>query len=230
MFPLFFISLLTSLVCLDFYFRKMYWSDWGASPKIEQANMDGTARTVLVSSGLSWVNSLALDFKNRLLYWCDAKLDKIERVDFQGNNRVLILDLSSNKDSHHPFGLALLEDTLFWTDWIKKSVHSYNMTSSLTDVLVQGMGRPMEIHIYDKSSTTSGGCPLEILLFSLLYKDKTTCNSESIQQQIPLLTISQLSEDSTFLIILATLRTLVKEASLKTVNLVSKTLRYFFQF
>ena len=142
----------------------MYWSDWGSSPKIEQANMDGTARTVLVSSGLSWVNSLALDFKNRLLYWCDAQLDKIERVDLQGNNRVLILDLSSNIGSYHPFGLALYEDALFWTDWITKNVHRYNMTSSLSDVLVHGMGTPMEIHIYDNSIITSGGCSLEILL------------------------------------------------------------------
>lgn len=142
----------------------MYWSDWGSSPKIEQANMDGTARTVLVSSGLSWVNSLALDFKNRLLYWCDAQLDKIERVNLQGNNRGLILDLSSNIGSYHPFGLALYEDALFWTDWITKNVHRYNMTSSLSDVLVHGMGTPMEIHIYDNSIITSGGCSLEILL------------------------------------------------------------------
>ena len=142
----------------------MYWSDWGSSPKIEQANMDGTARTVLVSSGLSWVNSLALDFKNRLLYWCDAQLDKIERVDLQGNNRVLILDLSSSIGSYHPFGLALYEDALFWTDWITQNVHRYNMTSSLSDVLVHGMGTPMEIHIYDNSIITSGGCSLEILL------------------------------------------------------------------
>ena len=164
MFALFFVSLLISLFRLDCYYRKMYWSDWGASPKIEQANMDGTARTVLVSSGLSWVNSLALDFKNRLLYWCDAQLDKIERVDLQGNNRMLILDLSYSNDSYHPFGFALYEDALFWTDWITKSVHRYNMTSALSDVLVHGMGTPMEIHISDYSIITSGGCSLETLL------------------------------------------------------------------
>ena len=131
----------------SFYCRKMYWSDWGSSPKIEQANMDATSRSTLVSSGLVWVNSLALDYKNRLLYWCDAQLDKIERIDLQGNNRVLILDLSA--DNGHPFGLGLYEDVLFWTDWNTRSVHKYNITSSLSDVLVHGMLRPMEVHIYD---------------------------------------------------------------------------------
>ena len=136
-------------------FRKMYWSDWGAFPKIEQANMDGTSRTTFVSSGLSWVNALALDYKNKLLYWCDAQLDKIERVNLQGNNRVVILDLSSG-NNHHPFGLALYENALFWTDWSTKNVHKYNMTSSVSEVLVRGMGRPMEIHIYDSRTLASG--------------------------------------------------------------------------
>ena len=132
----------------------MYWSDWGSLPKIEQANMDGTARTTLVSSGLTGVNSLALDYQNRLLYWCDASLDKIERVDLQGNSRVLILDLSPN--NLHPFGLALADNVLYWSDWKNQSVHKYNMSSSLSEVLVHGLGRPMEIHIYDNTKIFKG--------------------------------------------------------------------------
>ena len=135
----------------------MYWSDWGSSPKIEKSNMDGTDRTAIVSSGVKWVNSLALDFKNKLLYWCDASLDLIERVDLQGNNRVLVLNLTSEK-YHHPFGLALYQDTLFWTDWSTQSVHKYNMTSATSEVFVYGMRRPMEIHIYDYNTITTGTC------------------------------------------------------------------------
>ena len=136
------------------YVRKMYWSDWGSSPKIEQANMDSSARKTLVSSGLVWVNSLSLDFQNKLLYWCDARLDKIERVDLQGNNRVLILDLSL--DYLHPFGLVLSDDVLYWSDWNSKNVYQYNMTSSVREVVVGGMGRPMELHIHDRTKTFSG--------------------------------------------------------------------------
>ena len=140
--------------CAVSSFRKMYWSDWGSFPKIEQANMDTSSRTTLVSSGLVWVNSLALDYENRLLYWCDAYLDKIERVDLHGNNRVLILDLSLG--DMHPFGLALSDDALFWSDWNKKSIHKYNMTTFMNEVVVHGMGKPMELHIYDQSEVFSG--------------------------------------------------------------------------
>ena len=132
----------------------MYWSDWGSSPKIEQNNMDGTARAILVSSGLTWVNSLAMDYQNRLLYWCDAGLDRIGRVDLQGNNRVLILDLSL--PSMHPFGLALFGDALFWSDWQNQGVHKYNMTTSRNEVVFRGMGEPMELHIYDQDNDFFG--------------------------------------------------------------------------
>ena len=136
------------------YFRKMYWSDWGSSPKIEQANMDGSTRTILVSSGLMGVNSLTLDFQGKLLYWCDARLDKIERVDLQGKNRVLILDLSL--DFLHPFGLAISDDVLYWSDWNTKSINQFNMTSSLRKVVAGGMGRPMELEIYDHTKVFNG--------------------------------------------------------------------------
>lgn len=132
----------------------MYWGGRGVSLKIEQANMDGSARTTLVSSRLMLVNSLAMDYKNRLLYWYDAGLDKIERVDLQGNNRVVILDLSS--DFISPFGLALLGDTLFWSDWNHTSVHKYNMTTSQNEIVVHGMAFPMQLHIYGKSNDFIG--------------------------------------------------------------------------
>ena len=132
----------------------MYWSDRGLSPKIEQANMDGSARTTLVSSGLMWVDSLAMDYQNRLLYWCDAYLNKIERVDLQGNNRVVILDLSL--DSMHPIGLALFGDVFFWSDWTNQRILKYNMTTFVNEVFVHGVGRPMELHVYDQSKFFAG--------------------------------------------------------------------------
>ena len=147
----------------------MYWSDWGSSPKIEQANMDGSSRTVIVSSGVVWVNALALDYHNNLLYWCDAKLDKIERANLQGNNRELVLDLSSY--NHHPFGLSLFDEALYWSDWNNQSIHKYNLTSSQSEVLVYGMGSPMDVHVYNQTKTLTGGYTIwsDSLFFSNFY-------------------------------------------------------------
>lgn len=60
------------------YYSYMYWTDWGEHPKIERANLDGTARLVLVNSSLGWPNGLAIDYRAGKLYWGDAKTDKIE--------------------------------------------------------------------------------------------------------------------------------------------------------
>lgn len=141
-------------IILDTAQRQMYWSDWGSSPKIEQANMDGSSRTVIVSSDVVWVNALAIDSHNNLLYWCDAKLDKIERANLQGNNRELVLDLSSY--NHHPFGLSLFDEALYWSDWNNQSIHKYNLTSSQSEVLVYGMGSPMDVHVYNQTKTLTG--------------------------------------------------------------------------
>lgn len=132
---------------------------WGAGEnawtvKIEQANLDGSGRKALVTNGVMQVNSLAMDHKNRLLYWCDALLHRIERLDLQRKTRTVILDLSS--DCMQPFGLALFGDVLYWSDWKSKSIHKYNMTTSVQGVIVSGVGKPMKLHIYERSKDVAG--------------------------------------------------------------------------
>ena len=92
---------------------KMYWTDWGANPKIEQADMDGSARQTIVTGNLLWPNGLTIDQATNRLFWADAKLDKIESSDLAGGNRQLMMSSSSDI---HPFGLALHQDMLYWTD------------------------------------------------------------------------------------------------------------------
>lgn len=152
------------------YLRKMFWIDGVSPQKIEQANMDGSARAVLVSTGLVWASSLALDYSNRLLYWCDSTLQKIERVDLRGNNRTVILDLSS--DDWHPFGLALSDSVIYWSDREKKSINKYNISSSLNEVLVHGIGSPKKLHIHDITEVFSGVLFNQFLRYSTPYPFK----------------------------------------------------------
>ena len=50
---------------------------------------------------------------NSQIYWCDAKTDRIEVCDYDGGNRRVVL----SDMMPHPFGLTLLGDYLYWTDW-----------------------------------------------------------------------------------------------------------------
>ncbi len=62
------------------------------------------------------------------MYWCDAKLDKIERSDLLGNNRHVIKNLTEIEGFHfHPFDLAVYKDEIYWTDWRFKAVFRVNV-------------------------------------------------------------------------------------------------------
>lgn len=131
----------------------MYWTDWGVNPKIEQAAMDGSARQTIVTGNLAWPNGLTIDQANNRLFWADAKLDKIESSDLTGGNRQLIL--SSSTDIH-PYGLALHQGMLYWTDWRTKSISRFNLSSRTEEEIVSGLQKPMGIHVFDPSLVFSG--------------------------------------------------------------------------
>ena len=84
--------------------RWIYWTDWGTPAKIEKAAMDGSMRQLVVNDSLLWPNGLAIDFQLNKLYWADAKHDRIERSNFDGSNRELVLDISPS----HVFGFDLV--------------------------------------------------------------------------------------------------------------------------
>ena len=65
----------------------MYWTDWGANPKIERAGMDASGRIVIISSNLTWPNGLAIDYQTKRLYWADAGMKTIEYGNFDGSDR-----------------------------------------------------------------------------------------------------------------------------------------------
>lgn len=67
--------------------RYMYWTDWGASPKIERAGMDASSRQVIISSNLTWPNGLAIDYGSQRLYWADAGMKTIEFAGLDGSRR-----------------------------------------------------------------------------------------------------------------------------------------------
>lgn len=96
----------------------MFWSDWGKKPKIERASLDGTERVMLVSDDLGWPNGIALDVELKKIYWCDAKLDKIEVTNMDGSDRRVIL----NENLPHVFGLSLFDNYIYWTDWQRRTV------------------------------------------------------------------------------------------------------------
>lgn len=129
----------------------MFWTDWGSTPKIERAGMDGTHRQTVVSFDVKWPNGLTLDLVRKRVYWVkfllsnlciplitfssldllrfppqkvDAKLNVISSCNYDGTDRSLILH--STETLRHPFSVTTFEDFVYWTDWDKGAVFRAN--------------------------------------------------------------------------------------------------------
>uniref|UniRef100_A0A670I7D0 Low-density lipoprotein receptor-related protein 8 n=1 Tax=Podarcis muralis TaxID=64176 RepID=A0A670I7D0_PODMU len=147
----------------------MYWSDWGDIAKIEKSGLNGVDRQVLVMDNIEWPNGITLDLLNQRLYWVDSKLHLLSSVDFNGSNRKVLI--SSVDDLSHPFGLAVFEDRVFWTDLENEAIFSANRLNGLDiSILAENLNNPHDIVVFHElkqpkapdacelSSLPNGGC------------------------------------------------------------------------
>ncbi|XP_072468339.1 low-density lipoprotein receptor-related protein 2 isoform X2 [Notamacropus eugenii] len=145
-------------------YGQVYWTDWADRPYIGRVGMDGTNKTVIISTKLSWPNGITIDYTNDKLYWSDAHLSYIEFSDLEGRHRHTVFDGTLP----HPFAVTIFEDTIFWTDWNTRTVekgNKYNGSGRM--VLVNTTHRPFDIHVYhpyrqpivnNPCGTNNGGC------------------------------------------------------------------------
>ncbi|XP_054913786.1 low-density lipoprotein receptor-related protein 2 isoform X1 [Poeciliopsis prolifica] len=135
-------------IIVDPCYGYLYWTDWGTPAKIERATLGGNFRTAIVNDSLMTPNGLSIDYKERMLYWADASLDKIERANLNGENREVILQGVQN-----PFSMTVFKQDIFWTDWTERGVFRAGKDDgSGYTVLAQDLQyRPNDIHIYASS-------------------------------------------------------------------------------
>ncbi|XP_072830531.1 low-density lipoprotein receptor-related protein 8 isoform X8 [Vicugna pacos] len=147
----------------------MYWSDWGYQAKIEKSGLNGVDRQTLVSDGIEWPNGITLDLLNQRLYWVDSKLHQLSSTDFSGGNRKMLI--SSPDFLSHPFGIAVFEDKVFWTDLENEAIFSANRLNGLEiSVLAENLNNPHDIVVFHElkqpraadacelSAQPNGGC------------------------------------------------------------------------
>ncbi|KAM4872691.1 low-density lipoprotein receptor-related protein 8 isoform 14-T14 [Thomomys bottae] len=147
----------------------MYWSDWGYQAKIEKSGLNGVDRQTLVSDNIEWPNGITLDLLNQRLYWVDSKLHQLSSIDFSGSNRKMLI--FSPDFLSHPFGIAVFEDKVFWTDLENEAIFSANRLNGLEiSILAENLNNPHDIVIFHElkqpraadacelSAQPNGGC------------------------------------------------------------------------
>lgn len=69
---------------------RMFWTNWNShAPSIQRAFLNGFLVESIIKTDIRMPNGITLDFMAMKLYWADARLDKIERCEPDGSDRVV---------------------------------------------------------------------------------------------------------------------------------------------
>ncbi|XP_050312267.1 prolow-density lipoprotein receptor-related protein 1 isoform X2 [Anthonomus grandis grandis] len=130
-------------IAVDSCGQTVFWTNWNPhQPTIERAFLNGYNRQAIISTDIRMPNGITLDHKAQKLYWGDARLDKIERCEYDGTKRVVLAKVTPQ----HPFALAVYGDFIYWTDWILHAVIRADKYTGQFFVSLRGdIVRPMGI-------------------------------------------------------------------------------------
>ena len=145
----------------------MYWSDWGATPKIERCGLNGDLQTreVIINTSILWPRALTIDYTINRIFWADAKMHTIESADFLGRDRRVILRESIG----HPFALTLFQNYMYWTDRWYGSINRANKFNGKERVVMKkDLYGPADIRVFHQQRQPPGEISVssEILIFS----------------------------------------------------------------
>lgn len=94
-----------------FYSTTSWWLFNSPSSVIYKSNLDGSKAHELLKDDVGYITGLAFDYHKKMLYFSDQHLQEIQGIDYDGNNRAIIL---KNSFVQHPTGLNLFEDYLYF--------------------------------------------------------------------------------------------------------------------
>ncbi|VDN01921.1 unnamed protein product [Thelazia callipaeda] len=113
----------------------MFFSDWHKSiNRIEKAWLDGSHRQVVVSLEKdAWPNGIAVDIKQKRLYWAEGGRSLIKSASLGKNLNVQVFSEGVN----HPYSLTILGNSLYCNSLFGRKISVFpvpNDNESLSDV------------------------------------------------------------------------------------------------
>ncbi|RVE64659.1 hypothetical protein OJAV_G00128190 [Oryzias javanicus] len=124
----------------------MFWTDWGdRAAGIYRSFMDGTNVTSIITEGVHWPNGITAD--DHWLYWTEAYSDRIERADFSGGHRMVLIE-----GLPHPYAIAVFKNDLYWDDWSRMGIFKAPKAGSQNNELIVGrLTGVMDLKIFYKA-------------------------------------------------------------------------------
>ncbi|XP_014669426.1 PREDICTED: low-density lipoprotein receptor-related protein 2-like isoform X2 [Priapulus caudatus] len=143
--------------------RYMFWTDWGDHPRLERAGLDGSNRTTIINTKVSWPNGLTIDYPTKRVYFADSRLDYIDYANYDGSGRHQVV--ANDHFLQHVHALALFEDTVYWTDRESNAVMSCDKFACTNQsIVLRGLNKPLYLIVHHpvrqpKASNPCAGKP-----------------------------------------------------------------------
>lgn len=145
-------------IAVDACTSYIYWANWNTHASIQRAGpQNGYKVESIIKTNIKVPNGIAIDQKQRRLYWCDARLDKIETCEMDGSKRIVLTAAAPQ----HPFALAVWENYVFWTDWHSRGVfRADKFTGQRTMQVKKLIAKPMGIAVAAPEEPSE--CPVDL--------------------------------------------------------------------
>lgn len=110
--------------------------------------MDGKNRKTIVSTEVQWPNGLSMAEVGGTLriFWTDAGKKRIESIGLNGEDRRHVI--ADGNDLQHPFGLAVFENVMYWTDWNRRALMTSHVDGTGRQPVVQNLPSLMDVKVY----------------------------------------------------------------------------------
>jgi len=138
------VDLLTDLkmpwgIALDLTEGRMYWAEDGTK-MIRSATLDGDdLRDVIVKAEVQEApRDVAIDPINQKIYWT-ARCCGIRRADLNGTNEEVVAK------GEFASGVAVLDEQVYWADWMRGQILRHNVKTGREDVIVTGLASPVDV-------------------------------------------------------------------------------------
>ncbi|XP_041030158.1 sortilin-related receptor [Carcharodon carcharias] len=134
----------------------MFWTDWGDDAVgIYRSEMDASNVVRIITDGIKWPNGITVD--GSWIYWTEAYVDRIERADFNGGQRSVVI-----QNLPHPYAISVFKNQIYWDDWSEMSIFRANKhDGSGVESLVTGLTGVMDMKVFYKGKTRGGNACLE---------------------------------------------------------------------
>lgn len=121
------------------------WGKFGTAGKIFRTTMAGSLKRIIIDRNLAQPSGLAIDYDENMLYWTDAVREKIERSDFNGRNREILISATI-----YPFSITVFGRYMYWTDLQLKGVYraEKHTGANMIEMVKRLEDSPRDIQVY----------------------------------------------------------------------------------